>query len=431
MTKHSQAARATGAAIAATSAFGLFLPTAQAVTTTDEATVRHLKLVPNNLHSQAQTSRTSAVLASSHASTVLTSKKAKVHVVRDGDTLWDLSQKYSTSVSAIAKANRISSSDYLQIGQKIKIPGSHSGSSSSTGHASSSKTSRHVVVSGETLSSIASKHGTTTGAIQTANSLSNPNLIYVGQVLKIGGKGSGKSAQTVGASSTSSSASSSTSSKATRHVVVSGETLSSIAAKHKTTTGAIAKANSLKNPNRVYVGQVLKIGSSSSGSSSSSNSVGNTFLDYTYPESTTKAANANKDKLTGSSTPSKAQMQQIVQQAAANQGVDPSLALAHAQVESGFDQSAVSPANAVGVMQVIPSSGEWASQLVGRNLDLLDPYDNATAGVAIIKYLQSHANSKEEGIAGYYQGLAGVQDNGMYPDTQSYVAKVKAAQRNY
>ncbi len=82
-------------------------------------------------------------------------------------------------------------------------------------------------------------------------------------------------------------------------------------------------------------------------------------------------------------------------------------------------------------MQVIPSSGDWASQLVGRKLNLLDPYDNATAGVAIIRYLQTNASSKDQGIAGYYQGLGGVRKYGMYPDTKNYVAKVKAAQANY
>ncbi|MGO1591765.1 lytic transglycosylase, partial [Ancrocorticia sp.] len=269
-------------------------------------------------------------------------------------------------------------------------------------------------------------------AIQKSNSLANPNRIYVGQLLTIGGKASGTSSSTTPAKAQAPKASS-TSGK--RHVVVSGETLSSIALKYGTTPGAIQKSNSLANPNRIYVGQVLSIGgkasSSSSSSSSSSNSVGNTFLHYTYSESTTSAANANKDKLVAGKAPSKAQMQQIIRDTAVSMGVDPSLALAHAQVESGFDQRAVSPANAIGAMQVIPSSGEWASSLVGRNLNLLDPYDNATAGVAIIKQLQATASSKDQGIAAYYQGLAGVRKNGMYPDTKNYVAKVKAAQANY
>ena len=76
-------------------------------------------------------------------------------------------------------------------------------------------------------------------------------------------------------------------------------------------------------------------------------------------------------------------------------------------------------------MQVIPSSGEWASQMVGRKLNLLDPQDNVTAGVAIIRHLQRTSSSLDIGIASYYQGAAGVKRNGMYPDTKQYVAKVK------
>lgn len=76
-------------------------------------------------------------------------------------------------------------------------------------------------------------------------------------------------------------------------------------------------------------------------------------------------------------------------------------------------------------MQVIPSSGEWASQMVGRKLNLLDPQDNVTAGVAIIRHLQRTSPSMDVGIASYYQGAAGVRRHGMYPDTRQYVAKVK------
>jgi soluble lytic murein transglycosylase-like protein len=112
-------------------------------------------------------------------------------------------------------------------------------------------------------------------------------------------------------------------------------------------------------------------------------------------------------------------------------GVEPSLALAFAHQESGFDQRAVSPANAIGTMQVIPSSGQWASDLVGRKLNLLDPYDNATAGVAIIKRLIATSKDQDTAIAGYYQGQYSVSKYGMYDDTKAYVAAIKAHQKNF
>ena len=66
-------------------------------------------------------------------------------------------------------------------------------------------------------------------------------------------------------------------------------------------------------------------------------------------------------------------------------GVDPRLALAVSWQESGWNQRQVSVANAIGAMQVIPSSGEWASQMAGRRLNLLKTQDNITAGVVILR----------------------------------------------
>jgi soluble lytic murein transglycosylase-like protein len=106
-------------------------------------------------------------------------------------------------------------------------------------------------------------------------------------------------------------------------------------------------------------------------------------------------------------------------------GVDPALAQAIAYQESGFNHTAVSPANAIGTMQVVPSSGEWASQLVGRHLNLLNPDDNVTAGVAILRALQRGGANLPNTIAGYYQGASSVQRNGMFTDTRVYVATVQ------
>ena len=111
-------------------------------------------------------------------------------------------------------------------------------------------------------------------------------------------------------------------------------------------------------------------------------------------------------------------MKTIVADTARRMGVDPSLALAFAFQESSFDHRSVSPANAIGTMQVIPSSGEWASDLVGRQLNLLDPYDNATAGVAIIRQLIRTSPDLDNAIAGYYQGQYSVSKYGMYDDTK-------------
>lgn len=93
----------------------------------------------------------------------------------------------------------------------------------------------HVVQYGETLSSIATKYGTTYQALASLNGLSNPNMIYAGQVLKVNEKVS-----------------------TTRtYTVRSGDNLSSIASRLGTTYQALAQRNGLSNPNLIYPGQVL------------------------------------------------------------------------------------------------------------------------------------------------------------------------------
>lgn len=271
----------------------------------------------------------------------------------------------------------------------------------------------------DTLETVAKRTGVSPTAIAQANELTGP--LRTGQRLKIPSIPEAPKAPLPAEPSSSLS-----------HTVQRGDTLSGIARQHGTTVAAIAQANGIADPARIYAGKTLTIpGAATEASATPQNPVPKTFLHYTYPDSTNSAANANKLALEGAAVPSRAQMQEIVRSTAVQMGVDPKLALAHAYVESGFDMRSVSPANAIGVMQVIPSSGEWASRLVGRRLNLLDPRDNAVAGVAIIRYLQGNADSADQGIAGYYQGLGGVRKNGMKPDTAIYVNRVKAAQARF
>lgn len=112
-----------------------------------------------------------------------------VYTVVSGDTLSGIAARYKTTVAAIKTLNGLTG-DTINVGQKLKIP---SGSAPSTGGTeppvstttpapSSGKT--YTVVSGDTLSGIAGRNGTTVNAIKTLNGLTSDN-IYVGQVLKL------------------------------------------------------------------------------------------------------------------------------------------------------------------------------------------------------------------------------------------------------
>ncbi|MGO4244590.1 transglycosylase SLT domain-containing protein, partial [Janibacter sp. RAF20_2_2] len=152
----------------------------------------------------------------------------------------------------------------------------------------------------------------------------------------------------------------------------------------------------------------------------------NTFAGRTYSDDIVDAADRNRRTLATRAVPSRAETKAKITRISRQHGLDPSIALAISYQESGWDQRQVSVANAVGTMQVIPSSGEWASQMAGRDLDLLDTDDNITAGVLLLKVLTEQADTTSDAIAGYYQGLASVEANGMYSDTKQYVSNVKA-----
>ena len=116
----------------------------------------------------------------------------------------------------------------------------------------------HVIRSGESLGVIARDHGTTVRALIEANGIANPNLILAGDTLTIPGSGGG------GGGSAAS----------TSHVVRSGDTLATIAARYGTTVRALADANGITNPNLIVIGRSLSIRGASGGSSSGSGSSG-------------------------------------------------------------------------------------------------------------------------------------------------------------
>ena len=389
----------------------------------------------------------------------------KIYTVKPGDTLSHIAARNNVSLSQLLRWNPdLSTRSVIYPGQKIKLSGTSTGSKTpsrpatntktTSGNAGSSQSSTYTVKRGDTLSGIAARHRVSLSTLLNANGLKTSSIIYPGQKIKLSesskatnrstsSTNSGSSAQNPASTSTSGGLNTS---KSSTYTVKRGDTLSGIAARHGVSLSTLLNANGLKVSSPIYPGQQLKLsgsskattgsvgtasGSTNSGSGQPKQLVGNTFLHYTYPDHVVANANANKQALLNAPTPSRAEVQAMVRDTAIRMGVDPKLALAHAMAESSFDATAVSPANAIGVMQVIPSSGEWASQMVGRKLNLLNPQDNITAGIAIIRHLQRTSSSLDIGIASYYQGQAGVRKNGMYPDTKDYVKKVRGYMQRF
>ncbi|MBU8676332.1 peptidoglycan endopeptidase LytE [Bacillus subtilis] len=239
---------------------------------------------------QIITATTAVVLGSTLFAGAASAQSIKV---KKGDTLWDLSRKYDTTISKIKSENHLRS-DIIYVGQTLSINGKSTSSKSSS---SSSSSSTYKVKSGDSLWKISKKYGMTINELKKLNGLKS-DLLRVGQVLKL--KGS--------TSSSSSSSSKVSSSSTSTYKVKSGDSLSKIASKYGTTVSKLKSLNGLKS-DVIYVNQVLKVkGTSTSSSkpapssSSSSSKTSSTSLNVSKLVSDAKALVGTPYKWGGTTT---------------------------------------------------------------------------------------------------------------------------------
>lgn len=109
-----------------------------------------------------------------------------------GDTLSSIAARFGTSWTALAAANHLADPNVIYPGQVLAIAGAATASTSSPSGSSSTYTVR----SGDTLSSIAARFGTSYQSLASLNGIANPNLIEVGQVLRVSGTASAPAAAT-------------------------------------------------------------------------------------------------------------------------------------------------------------------------------------------------------------------------------------------
>lgn len=97
------------------------------------------------------------------------------YVIQPGDTLSEIAVRFGTTYQALAALNNISTPNLIYAGQTLKVP-----------EDTASGTARYYTVrSGDTLSEIAARFGTTVNALASLNKITNPDLIYAGTTLRI------------------------------------------------------------------------------------------------------------------------------------------------------------------------------------------------------------------------------------------------------
>lgn len=166
------------------------------------------------------------------------------YTVQRGDTLSGIARRFGTTVQEIASVNNISNPNLIFPGQVLRILTNSTVNGLETRGAGSIT---YTVQRGNTLSQIARSYGVTVSQILEINNIPNPNLIFPGQKLRI-----------TDSSNTTLNPVSNNNSSAF-YTVRSGNTLSGIARFYGVSVNSLVALNNIQNPNLIFPGQVLRI----------------------------------------------------------------------------------------------------------------------------------------------------------------------------
>ncbi|MGX7100382.1 LysM peptidoglycan-binding domain-containing protein, partial [Globicatella sanguinis] len=162
------------------------------------------------------------------------SEPSTVYTVVAGDSLWKIANAHGVTVAQIKQWNNLTS-DFLQIGQKLKLTGT---TAPETPEEPSEPSTVYTVVAGDSLWKIANAHGVTVAQIKQWNNLSS-DFLQIGQKLKLAGTTAPEE-------------------PSKQYTVVKGDSLWTIAQAHGTTVAKIKQLNNLTS-DFLQIGQKLTI----------------------------------------------------------------------------------------------------------------------------------------------------------------------------
>lgn len=161
------------------------------------------------------------------------------YTVKRGDTLTSIASYYGTTVEEIAEINNITNPNLIYQGQILKILTNSNIQGSQTNEMGHTV---YTVRRGDNLWNISKRYGVTIQSIVDVNQIRNPNLIYPGQKLRI--PTSLPDTENV---------------NQVTYVVKRGDSLWRIAKIYRVTVRYLVNLNGIKNPNLIYIGQVIRI----------------------------------------------------------------------------------------------------------------------------------------------------------------------------
>jgi len=108
-------------------------------------------------------------------------------VVKPGETLSEIAERYGTSVERLMQLNGLRSAKDLWAGSRIQVPGAGGGSNARGGGGASSGSGNYTVKPGETLSEIAERHGTSVDRLMQLNNLRSAKDLWAGSRIQVPG----------------------------------------------------------------------------------------------------------------------------------------------------------------------------------------------------------------------------------------------------
>lgn len=174
-----------------------------------------------------------------------------VHVVNTGDSLAAIAKAYSVSLADLIQNNGIANPNIIYVGQRLVIPGSGAAVERAAADPSAlpAGSGYYTVQRGDALTQIAKNHGMGLQDILRLNGLTNPNLIWVGQKLRVSARVEAIPPEKPEKLAVAD----------TIYIVQADETLEKIALDHRISVQDLMVANGLPNTNFVWPGQKLRM----------------------------------------------------------------------------------------------------------------------------------------------------------------------------
>src|SRR4051812_2429603 len=330
---------------------------------------------PANRRHNVPRFRTSAIALALGLTAAAPAGAAVPHTVQPGETLWSIAAANGFTTRSFAAYNGLGEGSNVRLGSTIMVPAVPEAATAlaSQGTTTTSSTTPTATSGTATSPSTTTSTPTTTATSTTPSSTAAPR--------PMGG-----------------------------YTIRPGDTLSGLAARAGVPVQQMAWMNGLPPDARIIAGTSLK-------------------LPPGAPIQSTQPAPVEPRPVAPAAPPQPTGTRMNATQVgsiAAQHGVSPSLAAAVAYQESGFNNAAVSPASARGVMQIMPGTWEWVQRnLASTPLNPSSASDNVRAGSLYLNQLiRQTGGDVPTAVAGYYQGLGSVRSRGLYDDTKRYVQNV-------